>query len=80
MVSFSKLSRFCIGLANRETRRQKEGKIGEFIPLTLSLLGYGLAMSLLLSGRPLYIPTLDSKSFFAFLGLHAVAIPGFLHC
>ena len=57
MVSISNISGFRIRLANGETRRQEEGETGEFIPLALSLLGCGLAVSLLLSSGPLYIPT-----------------------
>lgn len=69
-------------LATGKTRRQEEGVIGLFIPLTLSLWGYGLTvfLLLLLLSSPFSTSLLswDSKPFFAFLHLHAVAIPGVL--
>lgn len=76
MVSISKLSRFKMGLANGDPRRQEEGVIGELIPLAPYSMGLGFCQA----GISANLHSLDSKPSFAFLGLHAVATPKVLRC
>lgn len=53
MVCISEISRFGMGLANGEARRQEEDAVGLLTPLAASL----LAVPLLLPGSPFYITT-----------------------